>query len=230
MDVLRLAVTRAEPVEDHQVPDDFEVQIYVNGREMTATGAGMGMDPYDILIPDNRLLVRSEPHTTPVARCGCGTYGCGSTDVTITREASVVHWDWLIEVPMDRRATFSAAAYDREVARAGADTSWETPERTAGRLILTSIDNTLLARIGLRVGWLQTNCNDRSQYRIALQNETHQVFVDIPWRGRNAKDLAAEAVSIVAGPTKDWPASWHSMRAGGGPPAMASPSWAREHS
>ena len=34
---------------------DFEVQVFVNGVEMTAAGAGLGMDPYAVLIPDNAL-------------------------------------------------------------------------------------------------------------------------------------------------------------------------------
>ena len=36
-------------------PDDFEVQIFVNDVEMTKAGAGMGMDPYAVLIPENRF-------------------------------------------------------------------------------------------------------------------------------------------------------------------------------
>jgi hypothetical protein len=107
---------------------------------MTSAGAGLGMDPYQVIIPTNRLMASSEPHTTPIAGCECGTYGCGATDITITRHGDRVHWDWLIEVPMNRGVTFDAADYDREISRVASDHSWETPERTAGRLILTGKD------------------------------------------------------------------------------------------
>jgi hypothetical protein len=91
------------------------------------------MDPYQLLIPSNQLLAGPQPHTVPIARCDCGEYGCGSTDVTITADGDRVHGKWLLEVPMHRTATFAAAAYAEEVERAAADHSWETPDRTAGR-------------------------------------------------------------------------------------------------
>ena len=47
---------------------------------MTAAGAGLGMDPYAVLVPVNRFAAREEPVTIPVARCTCGVYGCGVTD------------------------------------------------------------------------------------------------------------------------------------------------------
>src|SRR4051812_38926240 len=103
---------------------------------MTAGGAGLGMDPFDLLFPENRLLPSAEPHTIPVARCDCGNYGCGMTDVRISREPGVVHWDWLIEAPINRRVTFDSVDYARELERVTADSRWETADRTAGRLVL----------------------------------------------------------------------------------------------
>jgi hypothetical protein len=49
--------------------------MFVNGVEMTAAGAGLGMDPYDLLVPDNRLIATYEPRVVPIARCECGVYG-----------------------------------------------------------------------------------------------------------------------------------------------------------
>jgi hypothetical protein len=67
----------------------FQVQVFVNGAEMTSAWAGLGMDPYDLLVPSNRLVATVEPRTAGIARCSCGVYGCGSTDVTIV----VSRWD-----------------------------------------------------------------------------------------------------------------------------------------
>ena len=77
VDVLRLAVLPAAT----GAGGGFEVRVHVNDAEMTSAGAGLGMDPYDLLIPTNRLLAMPQPHTVPIARCECGVYGCGSTDV-----------------------------------------------------------------------------------------------------------------------------------------------------
>ena len=99
--------------------------VYLNDVEMTSAGAGLGMDPYHVIIPTNRLVASCEPRTTPIARCECGTYGCGATDITITRHGDRVRWDWLIEVPMNRGVSFDAADYDREISRVAFDQSWE---------------------------------------------------------------------------------------------------------
>ena len=103
MDDLRFTV---EPVPTES-GSGFEVLIYVNGVEMTKAGAGLGMDPYDVLVPENKFLPRSEPHTLGVARCGCGVYGCGGTDVTISTEGDAVKWTWSQEVPINRPVTFA---------------------------------------------------------------------------------------------------------------------------
>jgi hypothetical protein len=139
LDVLRLAVV-PYPV-DPDLPDepadgDFVVSVYVNEVEMSAAGAGLGMDPYDLLVPPGRLHTDRHPITVQVARCACGVEGCASTTVVIRRgDHAVVHWDWHRKVPMTRRVTFAGAQYDAEVRRAESDPSWETPERTAGRLL-----------------------------------------------------------------------------------------------
>lgn len=39
--------------------------VYVNDVEMTSAGAGLGMDPYDVIIPANLLVASPEPHTVP---------------------------------------------------------------------------------------------------------------------------------------------------------------------
>jgi hypothetical protein len=80
-------------------------------------------------------------------------YGCGSTDVTITRDGDLVHWDWLIEVPMTRGVSFAASPYDAEIERVAGDHSWQTAERTAGRLVLTQLDRGALRSHGRGRSW-----------------------------------------------------------------------------
>lgn len=219
-DALRLAVTLAT--------SGFQVEVHVNGVEMTSAGAGLGMDPYDLLVPVNRLVATEAPGTVPIARCDCGTYGCGSTDVTIVRRDDTVHWDWSIEVPMARGVSFAAADYDAEVARVAADHSWETPERTAGRLVLTGADRPALLRHGLELSWAATDHPDPEMFRVALRiGHEYQVFLEVAWRGRPPAELAREVGEILTRPPQTWRASWHAVGPGApGPPAMAGRSWA----
>lgn len=228
VDCLRLEVTAVSG----EAGGGFQVQVYVNGVEMTSAGAGLGMDPYDVLVPRNRLVAASRPCTIPIARCECGEYGCGSTEVTITRDDGLVHWAWSVEVPMNRGVSFEAAQYDTEVARAAADHSWETPERTAGRLALTGMDCERLLTCGLRPNWAANHYRDHEMFRVALQlNGDYQVFVDTPWRGRGPGELAREVCATLALPPREWRATWHAINPKlTRPPKIAGPSWQREQS
>jgi hypothetical protein len=226
IDSLRLAVVPAPP----DAGGRFQVEVYVNGTEMTSVGAGLGMDPYDLIVPTNRLLATPEPRTVPIARCSCGVYGCGSTDVVIVSDGDRVYWDWLLEVPMARGVSFAADQYTAEVERLAGDHSWETAERTAGRLILTRLDREGLLTNGLTVSWVANDHRDPRLFRVALQwGDDYQVFIDTPWRDRSAGELADEVCEILGrGPGK-WRASWHAMKPSlTGPPAIARRSWRQE--
>ncbi|MEV4626818.1 hypothetical protein AB0J90_11085 [Micromonospora sp. NPDC049523] len=223
VDSLRLEVTSAAAA----AGGGFQVRVYVDEVEMTSAGAGLGMDPYEILVPTNRLVATSEARTIPIARCTCGVYGCGSTDVTIVRDGDLVHWDWSIEVPMLRGVSFTATQYDAEVARVASDHSWETPERTAGRLVLTRVDRDRLRTHGLELSWVANDHRDQELFRVALGIDgDYQVFVDFPWHGRTPETLAGEVCATLALPPKKWRASWHAIDpALSRPPAIAGPSW-----
>jgi hypothetical protein len=165
-----------------------------------------------VLVPANRLVATEQPRTVPIARCECGIYGCGSTDVTIVRDGDLVHWDWLIDVPMDRGVTFAAGQYDAEVARMAADHSWETSQRTAGRLILTNVDRDRLAAYGLEPDWVANDHRNPEQFRVCLRmGHEYQILVDTPWDDRTPAELARDVDTTLALPPQQWHASWHNM-------------------
>ena len=224
MDALRLAIAAVS----EDAGGGFQVQIYVNDVEVTEQGAGLGMDPYSVLVPVNRFVARDEPQVIPVARCGCGVYGCGMTDATITRDGGRVRWDWEAEVPMSRPALFEAEAYAREVTRAADDHSWETPERTAGRLILSSIAPHELPS-GLRFDWVADDWRDPSRFVVCLQVPgEHQIFMDFDWAGHSPESLASEVRRVLTTqPPARWHAAWHSMTRTEAPPAIAGAAWTR---
>jgi hypothetical protein len=227
VDRLRLVVAPAQA----PVGGAFQVLVQVNDVEITSAGAGLGMDPADILEPVNRLVAVAKPAVVPIARCTCGVHGCGGTDVTIVRDGDRVHWDWSGEVPMARGVSFDAAAYDAEVARVAADHSWETPERTAGRLIRAGVDHAQLARYGLTLGWVAPSHDTADALRVALHlGDDYQVFVDTPWGGRNAEQLAAEVQATLAQNPRRWSAQWRAVArsAAGRPPRIAGRRWREE--
>lgn len=203
----------------------FEIQVFVNDVEMTALGAGMGMDPYELIVPAGRMAGGPEPVALPIAQCGCGTYECGSTDVVVTRDGDVVHWDWKEEVPMERRVTFAAREYDEEVLRLESDHEWETTSRRVGRLVLTALLDRDLPE-GCSVDWLGTSFRDATSYTVCLIFETYQVFVQRPWGSMTAEEIAEDIVHVLTQSVPaSWPASWHSMTQDPSPPSIAGPGW-----
>jgi hypothetical protein len=230
-DIVRFEIVpAAESVGGH------EVLVYVNDVEMTSIGAGMGMDPFVILIPTNRLLATPEPHSVPIARCECGTYGCRSTDARVVRDGEVVHWEWELEAPIGHGVTFHAEQYDAEVRRIGADHSWERPEDTIARLVLKAVDDEALANLGLRVSWAAKDHQDERLFKVALWTGSdepygsgYQVFLRVSWVGRDPDEVADEVARILRKPPKRWPVTFHSTRPNvSEPPPMAGRRWRRE--
>jgi hypothetical protein len=151
------------------------------------------------------------------------------TDVTISLDHDVVRWKWHQEVPIQRAVEFDAAAYAEEVGRLERDRSWETPERVAGRLVLSDADTVAaLAEHGLRFSWVATAYDDTERFRVSLgYGNTHQIFVDVPWEDRTPEQLAAAVADTLRRAPARWPASWHAISADGPPPDIAGPGWTR---
>ncbi|WP_370948092.1 hypothetical protein AB5J62_11010 [Amycolatopsis sp. cg5] len=196
VDVLRLAVTPTDV-------SDFQLEVYVNDVEMTSEGAGLGMDPFDVLMPVNRL---ASDGRVPIARCDCGNYGCGVTDVAITREGGWVYWEWLVEKPMERVVVFAAEQYDAELARMDADHAWETPERAAARLVMTGVDREHLAAHGVELGWARNDFQNPERFQVFLTVGGRNTVLDVAWRGRRPDEVAREACAILARHPREWPA------------------------
>ena len=229
MDHIRFAV--------ESVPDEggggFQVLVFVNEVEMTKSGAGLGMDPYDVLVPDNKFLPVPGGRTFGVARCTCGVYGCGSTDVTVTSSGDVITWKWSLEVPMDHPVSFARGEYLAEVERLSGDHSWETPERTAGRLVWAGLDAARLRAEGLGLSWLGNAWSAPNDFRVCLNFENaYQVFLRIPWGDDSPLELALRVLATLHAPDgpKGWRASWHGIAPAqrNTPPRIAGRDWTQE--
>lgn len=228
MDEIRIAV-RAAPA---QASTDVHVQIHVGDVDVTAAGAGLGMDPNALLVPTNRLEATRAPTRVGVARCDCGELGCRSTWATVQRIGDTVRWEWSGAEPMDRPAVFAADQYDREVRRAFGDRRWESPSRTAGRLVQEGVDRDRLRALGLELRPAAGGGSRNPKVFVASLEERgrYQVWVDVPWRGRTPEAVADEVCRIIAAERpEDWPARWHGIRPElrDVPPALAGPGWQR---
>lgn len=163
----------------------------------------MGMDPDELLIEPCPLGALSAPHIAVIGRCNCGVTGCGSVAVEICREGNLVTWK---SSDSHLLVSFIAEQYDTEIERALRDFSWETPDRTAARLIAKAIDRDILRSRGLEFEFASGRCRE-GRMTVALRGRpgTGQVLVDLPWDGKSAEGIANEFRLLLITAPESWP-------------------------
>ncbi|MFD6874371.1 MULTISPECIES: hypothetical protein [unclassified Streptomyces] len=122
-----------------------EVRPLIDGRDLLAEAHPDGMSSCSsrhLLGPAEGwpFAASDEPRRVELSNNDCVTSCCGGIFATIRRQGDRVLWtswenthDNRIPVPTDLH--FDPAQYDAELARAGADVSWEEPVDTAARLL-----------------------------------------------------------------------------------------------
>lgn len=137
--------------------------------------------------------------------------------------------------PIRGGVSFKADDYDAEVERLGTDRSWERPEDTAARLILTGADREHLTSMGMRLDWVAKDHENHDFLKIAVylgdsdwnsEKPGYQVFLRFPRKGRMPPAVATEALGILAGDPRNWSAGWHATKHGTAvPPSLAGSKW-----
>jgi hypothetical protein len=210
--------------------NDHEVRFFGDGEDIIARfwNDMMGLDPDDILVTPCPLNASVKPHQAIVARCNCGVLGCGSVEVNIERTAEDIEWSWgKPDSPQTLR--FVASGYDEEVRRALADSSWETPDRTAARLLADQVDRQALASHGLTFTWASGRVR-QSAFSVSLKLEPgpYQILVHRPWSDEPPEEIARQCAAMLREQPSSWlGAEWIPQQANLGAPSLAGPSWRR---
>jgi len=106
--------------------NDHQILVVIDGRERIGDRS-LGLDPPEFLAQ----AALSTQGRLVIGRCSCGCVGCDDVEVDVRREDGVVTW---IE-SASCRLRFDADVYDRVIAAARAERSWEDANRTAERLV-----------------------------------------------------------------------------------------------
>ena len=196
---LRIGVRPSPETNDHEVcllgDGESLVDRFSNGL--------IGLDPDDLLIDPCPLRAENVPRRVTVGRCSCGIVGCGSVEVEVRRDHDEVIWTG---VNSSQRVYFLAVQYDAEIERALRDHTWETPERTASRLISQTVDRTVLVRRGLEFSWASGRCRDGMMTAsLVLTPGPYQVLINVQWDGKNIEGIVAHFSRILSQPPETWP-------------------------
>lgn len=208
--------------------NDHEVKIFVDGRDFIAQHWPdmMGMDPDDIL-SYRKLSPRTDPHEATVVRCGCGVVGCGSASVRISFEGNQVLWDnWQGDKgePPAETLAFDRNQYMRALEDAVQDHSWETPDRTAARILASMVDHDALTTNSLKYQWASGRVRDDA-LTISLRGPKgcHQILVHVPWNRQSPEEIALEAADLLKTDPNRWPdVAWFGESS---KPPFSGPAW-----
>ena len=206
--------------------NDHEVRLLADGEDLIQYFSPdmMGLDPSDLLVEPCPLRVENDSHTTMIGRCHCGVVGCGSVAVKIRRDHDQVVWQALHS---DAKVQFRASQYQAEIERALGDSSWETPERTAARLIAKTVDRKALEKNGFLFDWASGLCAEGFMtVSLTLKLGPYQVLVNLPWDGKEVDHIVARFKLQLAEPPESWPDVECLPRAQNlGPPPIRGSGW-----
>jgi hypothetical protein len=205
--------------------NDHEVLLLGNGCDLIRLidDEMMGLDPDDILSEASALFVAGPPRLATIGRCSCGDIGCGSIEAELSRKDDNVVW--AIQ-DYSRVFTFDASQYESEIRRALADASWETPDRTAARLIRSIVDRDALARHGFQFSWSSGRLRiGKITVSLLLEPGPYQVLVHSPWI-HHPETAAATMCKILSEPPSAWrDVEYYPQAQGLGAPSINAEGW-----
>ena len=208
--------------------NDHEVKIFVDGRDYIAQHwpAMIGMDPDDVL-SYRELSPRDEPHDATIVRCGCGIVGCGSAWVRIAAEGNRIIWDtWRGDASQPPAGTlvFDRNQYMQAVRDAVEDHSWETPDRTAARILTELVDHRTLAANNLTYQWASGRLQEATlSISLGGPGGCHQILVHVPWGKQSPEEIATEAADLLKTDPNQWPdIVWYGEKCN---PPFTGPAW-----
>jgi len=188
-----------------RISNDHEVHFFADETNLIDFfgDANLGLDPWDVLTNTCQLRAQSTSHHALIGLCGCGCLGCGDLEVQIQRDGDYVIWtSW----DKSQQVSFSAPQYDAEIERALLDHSWETPIRTAERLIASTIDHSALAKQGFKFDWASGRCAEGMMtVSLMLHPGPYQVLVKLPWNGNDITEIVSVFCDLLGQPPNTWP-------------------------
>jgi len=188
-----------------QISNDHEVHFFADETNLIDFfgDANVGLDPWDVLKDTCQLRTQSTPHEALIGLCGCGCLGCGDLEVEIRIEGDQVVWT---DTYAPKQVRFSASQYDAEIERALSDHSWETPVRTAERLIASTIDLAALDAQGFKFDWASGRCAEGMMtVCLILFPGPYQVLVKMPWSGGDIIEIVSVFRDLLRQPPNRWP-------------------------
>ena len=145
-------------------------------------------------------------------------------EITVRAEGDKVLW-----IDRERTLAFPTGLYVAEVQRAQRDTTWETLERSAARLVRESVDRDALSKMGLTFEWASGRIAD-GKFTVSLRLEPgpYQVLTSVPLAHETPEELAESVLKMLQRDPRSWmDVSYIAQKSELGPPKLSGPGWVR---
>lgn len=170
--------------------EDHQVRALVDEEDLLELydSKSLGLDPPEFF--EQKSLTTSG--NLRIGRCECGCVGCGDTYVKVLRSQDKVEWSFSSGA---ETIEFDRVEYDREIERAAADFSWETPDRTVERLV-SNLDYSSCEKLGLRFEFASARIKN-DKVILSFRSGDEQKLFDIPWTHRDHQQAVADASELI---------------------------------
>lgn len=170
--------------------NDHQVRILADGQDLLEKidKSSLGLDPVE-------FFAQPTLHTTGwllIGRCECGCAGCDDVRAAVTRTEQDVLWDL---ASRGMQFSFALPDYDEAMKIGAADFSWETPQRTAERLV-SKLDYSEFARYGLVFGWASARIEE-NQMTLSFMKDGNQILYKAPWDSQEPSHAVATVQQML---------------------------------
>jgi hypothetical protein len=152
----------------------------------------IGLDPPEFF----EQFGSGQPTRLTIGRCNCGIVGCSSIVVEVDFGDDSVVWE-TTNLRQARRVKFNRSDYEKELARAAEDFSWEDEKRRVERLVTPQLAD-LSTDDGLTFRWASARFAP-NVISVAFENAGVQRLFEFTWDGSTIESAVVAAKTFASG-------------------------------
>ena len=154
--------------------NDHQVRIRIDGADWLGADY-LGIDPPQFFTQSSL----TSNGTLIVGRCECGCEGCDDVTVLVIHGENEVSWTNSEGLHLH----FNRKDYDKVIASAREDFSWEDTKRTAERLVASLYKEAVLDG-GYKFDWASSRAQE-GVITLSFSRNGTQKLLEFPWDGRS---------------------------------------------
>jgi len=166
--------------------NDHEVRPIIDGLDILNifSDTSLGLDPPDFF----EQVALTKGGEILIGRCSCGVIGCGNTSIEVEVAEKSIFWSQ----PRSKKYEFEKSVYCLAISDAAKNTSWESLERTAERLV-SNLNFSSKSENGYKFQWASARIK-HGCITLSFEHEGTQRIFDIGWNNEDPEDARTQVL------------------------------------